>query len=127
MILTTQPEFLIDLLEGLIGWKKMAVSVVNAVNLNFFTNRHRFTPTIKSFCKLNCLKVVYVCQKATSQLSEMYSLYEEKPEEFWDETDVDSFFTSTNSTSPSPSIEYYALAKTPKNSLFQSSFSNFAI
>ena len=32
-----------------------------------------------------------MCQKAISQLSKQYSFHKEKPEEFLDETDVDSF------------------------------------
>ena len=43
----------------------------------------------------------------------LYSFYEEIPEEFLDETDVDSYFYTTFLIFPSPSIEYCELAEAP--------------
>ena len=47
---------------------------------------------MNSFCKIYWLKEVDVCQNANSQFVKLYSFYEEIPEEFLDETDVDSYF-----------------------------------
>ena len=44
-------------------------------------------------------------KKQIPSLCKLYSFYEEIPEEFLDETDVDSIFTTTFLTFPSPSIE----------------------
>ena len=44
-------------------------------------------------------------EKEIPNLCQFYSFYEEIPEEFLDETDVDSFSTTTFLTFPSPSIE----------------------
>ena len=44
-------------------------------------------------------------KKQISSLCELYSVYEEIPEEFLDETDVDSYFFTTFWTFHSPTTE----------------------
>ena len=44
-------------------------------------------------------------KKQISSLCKLYSIYEETPEEFLDETDVDSFFITTFWTFHSPTTE----------------------
>ena len=44
-------------------------------------------------------------KKQIPRLCKLYSFYEEKSELLLDETDVDSFFTATFFTFPSPRIE----------------------
>ena len=57
----------------------------------------------------------------------LYSFYEEILEEFLDETDVDSFFTTTFLTFPSPSIKKHELAEAPTKNRLQSSSFKFAL
>ena len=65
-------------------------------------------------------------KKQFPNLRNFNSLYEEKPEEFLDETDVDCFFT-TFVTIPSPSIEWCELPEAPTKKCLESSCSSFAI
>ena len=57
-------------------------------------------------------------------LCKLYSFSEELPEEFFDETDVDSFFTTTFLTFHSP--ESFGLAEAPTKNHLQSSCSSFS-
>ena len=63
-------------------------------------------------------------KKQIPSLCKLCSLYEEKPEDFLDETGIDSFLTTIFLTSPSP-IEIYVLAKVPTGSILHSSCSTF--
>ena len=66
-------------------------------------------------------------KKQIPSLCKYYSFYKEIPEEFLDETDEDSFFTTTFLTFYSPNIEWCEFAEAPKNNHLQSSCSSFAI
>ena len=62
-----------------------------------------------------------------SSLCKLYSLYEEKPEDFFDETDVVNFFITTFWTFQSPITENFVLARDPAKSLSQTKCFLFAI
>ena len=66
-------------------------------------------------------------KKQIPDLCKLFSFHEEMPEEFLDENDVDSYFTTTFLTFPSPSIEECELAEAPTENRFQSSCSSFVI
>ena len=66
-------------------------------------------------------------KKQVSTLCKTDPFYEEKPEEFLDETDIDGIFTTSFLTFPSSGIKKYVLAKFPIKNLLHSSCSNPAI
>ena len=66
-------------------------------------------------------------KKQISSLCKLYSIYEETPEEFLDEKDVDSYFITSLWTFHSPATEKFELAKDPTKSLLHLKCFNFAI
>ena len=66
-------------------------------------------------------------KKQIPSLCKLYSFYEERPEEFLEKTDVDSYFYHNICGISSPSIEQCELAEAPKKYHLQSSSSNLAI
>ena len=66
-------------------------------------------------------------KKQISSLCKLYSVYEERPEEILDETDVDSYFITTFWTFHSPITDLFELAKDPTKSLWHSKCFIFTI
>ena len=69
------------------------------------------TPPIKPFCKICGLTIVDNCQKGIPCLFKFFWFQVETPDEFLPILTQIVIFTRTFSTSPTPSIEYYVLAK----------------
>ena len=59
-------------------------------------------------------------KKKIFSLSKLYSVYEETPEGFLDETDVDKYFCRNISTFHSPTTELFELANDPVKNLLHS-------
>ena len=68
-------------------WLKILLSLKFEIPIVFTA-----TPPINSFCKNSWLKKVMSVKKQIPSLFKLYSFYEEIPEVFLDETDVDSYF-----------------------------------
>ena len=66
-------------------------------------------------------------KKQIPSLCKPYSFNDEIPENFWDETDVDSYFYYNIFDIFSPCIEYIELAEASTKNLSQPSCSSFAI
>ena len=66
-------------------------------------------------------------KKQIPSLCKLFLFYDEIPDEFLDETDVDSFFYHNILTFPSPSFEQCELAEAPTKNRLKSSYSSFAI